>query len=149
MKRSPNFQARRFTLLLLTGSLCVGRLTAQAGEAVSAGKFTLPFEVRWGQAILPAGDYTYTLNSTTLAGILTVRGNSKAAMILVGSVEQRKISDQSHLTVLHTGVGGRVQSLYLGHLGLEFNYPIPKAEQQFTAEEPVHIQRVPAYLAAK
>jgi len=51
--------------------------------------------------------------------------------------------------VLHTGVGGRVQSLYLGHLGLEVNYPIPKAEQQFTAEEPVHILRVPVYLAAK
>jgi hypothetical protein len=149
MKKTRNFRHVRFTLLLLAGSLCVGRLTAQAGEPVSAGKFTLPFEVRWGQAILPAGDYTYTLNSATFSGVVTVRGNSKAVMILVGSVEQRKISDQSHLTVLRTAVGGRVRSLYLGHLGLEFNYPIPKADQQFTAEEPVHIQRVPVYLAAK
>ena len=37
----------------------------------------------------------------------------------------------------------------LGTSVLEFNYPLPKAEQQFTAEEPVHIQRVPVYLAAK
>jgi len=79
MKKTRNFRLARFTLLLLAGSLCVGRLTAQAGEAVSAGKFTLPFEVRWGQAILPAGDYTYTLNSATFSGVLTVRGNSKAA----------------------------------------------------------------------
>jgi hypothetical protein len=55
MKKTPDFKLVTFTLLLLTGSLCVGRLTAQAAEAVSAGKFTLPFEVRGGQAILPAG----------------------------------------------------------------------------------------------
>ena len=88
MKKTRNFRLVRFTLLLLAGSLCVGRLTAQAGEPVSAGKFTLPFEVRWGQAILPAGDYTYTLNSATFSGVVTVRGNSKAAMISVGSVSQ-------------------------------------------------------------
>ena len=41
MKKTRYFRLVRFTLLLLTGSLCVGRLTAQAGEAVSAGKFTL------------------------------------------------------------------------------------------------------------
>ena len=52
MKKTPNFRLARFTLLLLAGSLCVGRVTAQAGEPVSAGKFTLPFEVRWGQAVL-------------------------------------------------------------------------------------------------
>ena len=65
MKKTRYFRLVRFTLLLLTGSLCVGRLTAQAVDAVSAGKFTLLFEVRWGQAILPAGDDTYTLNSAT------------------------------------------------------------------------------------
>ena len=74
MKRSPNFQARRFTLLLLTGSLCVGRLIAQGADAVSAGKFTLPFEVRWGQAILPVGRLHLHFDSATFSGVLTVRG---------------------------------------------------------------------------
>ena len=88
MKRTPNFKLVRFTLLLLAGSLCVGRLTAQAADTVWAGIFTLPAEVRWGQPILPAGDYTHTLNSSTFLSLLTVRGNSKAAMILVVSVSQ-------------------------------------------------------------
>ena len=88
MKRSPNFQARRFTLLLLTGSLCVGRLIVQGADAVTAGKFTLPFEVRCGQAILPVGRLHLHFDSATFSGVLTVRGNNKAAMILVGSVSQ-------------------------------------------------------------
>jgi len=62
MKKSGNFRLVRPSRSP-AGSLCVGRLTAQAD--VAAGKFTLPFEVRWGQAILPAGDDTYTLNSAT------------------------------------------------------------------------------------
>ena len=88
MKKSGNFRLVRFTFPLPAGSLCVGRLTAQAADKVSAGKFSLPSEVRWRQPILPAGDYTHTLNSATLFSLLTVRGNSKAAMILVGSVPQ-------------------------------------------------------------
>ena len=88
MKKTPNFEPVRFTLLLVAGSLCVGRLTAQAADTVWAGNFTLPSEVRWGQPILPAGDYSQTLNSATFSSLLTVRGNSKAAMISVGSVSQ-------------------------------------------------------------
>jgi len=102
MKKTPNFKLVTFTLLLLTGSLCVGRLTAQAVDAVSAGKFTLPFEVRGGQAILSAGHYTWTLNSATFSGVRTVRGNSKAVMILVGSVSLRPIlADVSSKTNKH------------------------------------------------
>ena len=74
MKKTPNFEPVRFTLLVVAGSLCAGRLTAQAADTVSAGKFTLPSEVRWGQPILPAGDYTHTLNSATFFSLLTVRG---------------------------------------------------------------------------
>ena len=50
MKKTPNFEPVRFTLLLVAGSLCVGRLTAQAADTVWAGNFTLPSEVRWGAA---------------------------------------------------------------------------------------------------
>ena len=47
MKKTPNFEPVRFTLLLVAGSLCVG-LTAQAADTIWAGNFTLPSEVRWG-----------------------------------------------------------------------------------------------------
>src|SRR5215470_4481135 len=49
MKKSGNFRLVRPSRSP-AGSLCVGRLTAQAD--VAAGKFTLPFEVRWRQAVL-------------------------------------------------------------------------------------------------
>src|SRR6201984_1039276 len=47
------------TIQLLTLGLLVSFLWAGAANAAPLyrGRFTLPYEVRWGQAVLPAGDY--------------------------------------------------------------------------------------------
>jgi hypothetical protein len=54
---------RNFTLLKLAmGSLLAICFNAGYANAQTvAGKFTLPFEARWGQATLPAGDYSFRL----------------------------------------------------------------------------------------
>ena len=88
MKKTPDFEPVRFTLLLVAGSLCVGRLTAQAADTVWAGNFTLPSEVRWGAADPTGGRLHSHFELATFSSLLTVRGNSKAAMSLVVSVSQ-------------------------------------------------------------
>ena len=42
--------------LLMVMYLSAGILSAQGPSAVYRGTFTLPFETRWGTAVLPAGD---------------------------------------------------------------------------------------------
>jgi len=70
---------------LLLGALLASLLflgTAQAQESPSyVGKFTLPYQVRWGKTILQPGDYTLTIRSTgspVIALIRTVDGNAVA-----------------------------------------------------------------------
>jgi hypothetical protein len=43
-----------FTLGLVVSILCAG--VAQAAPAYR-GKFTLPYAVRWGEVVIPAGEY--------------------------------------------------------------------------------------------
>ena len=44
----------------------LGGLSAGAAQAQAyTGKFTLPFTVRWGGAVLPAGGYSLAMDSIT------------------------------------------------------------------------------------
>ena len=47
------------TVQLLTVGLLISLLCASVAQAAPLyrGKFTLPYAVRWGQAVLPAGEY--------------------------------------------------------------------------------------------
>jgi hypothetical protein len=62
----------------------VSAIPAVAQEA--SGKFTLAKEVRWGSAVLPAGDYTYALEHQT-GQVLFVRNvNGRAKRHRAGQV---------------------------------------------------------------
>jgi len=60
--------ARHFTRATLLAAavlaVCFSAVTANAQSAFQ-GKFSLPHEVRWGQTVLPAGDYLITFNDFT------------------------------------------------------------------------------------
>jgi hypothetical protein len=113
-----------------TSVLTLGLLTFLAyaqGPAVSAGSFVLPFETRWGPAVLPAGAYTFSLPSAIGSPILTVRGQGKTAMIMlsVGS-STHEFSNDSSLTLIRNGQYAWVQSFDIGHLGTTFSCRPPK-----------------------
>jgi len=57
---------------LLTSLFFVGTTQAQ-GLPAYIGKFTLPYQVRWGGSVLRPGDYTFTIKSTKSPMIALVR----------------------------------------------------------------------------
>jgi len=145
-----SFRLVNLAFALLAACLAAGLVNAQGGRAVSTGSFTLPCEVRWGLAVLPAGEYTYSLSSATPSGIFTVRGNGKAVMVMPnGGISQRAISDHGELIIVRRGLRGTVRSLHVGHLGMTFFYRPPKGERPLLARAPELIQRIPVSAAAK
>src|SRR5260370_9369162 len=60
-------QAKLFAAVLLAS----GGFAASANAQTVAAKFTLPFETHWGKNVLPAGEYTITMDS--LADVALVR----------------------------------------------------------------------------
>src|SRR5271163_2743466 len=69
----------------------------------AAGTFTLTHEVHWQKAVVPAGEYRFTLGAEGPAGMLTLRkvsGNGAGFMLLVTDVEASKSSGPSQLLVV-------------------------------------------------
>lgn len=136
-------------LLLLTAGLSPNGARAQAAVE---GKFTLPFEARWGRAILPPGDYAFSIQSTSLPAIVTVRRGSRGAptaMIAAQGYDQATPAKRNELVFARRGRQLIVESLHLEDLGFIFRYPIPQAEKELVVRSPKLAQQGSTLGAAK
>ncbi len=125
-------------LALVPLALCLSTGLGKAQEAY-VGKFTLPFEARWQNAVLPAGDYTMRMHSTGAPYTLVVRGAGKSALIMGVSADTKEVSEKSQLTLVKSGDTYVVRSLEAGQIGLDIDYPVgsSKATHMATVRVPV------------
>ena len=124
-------------------AICATARSASAQNAYQ-GKFTLPNDVRWANATLPAGDYTFSLSSTTMSGRVFLQGPNGGAFILTSATDQRNEGDSSKLTIEHRGGISFVRSMYLADLGVELTYralKTPKKDVEL-AQGPASIEQV-------
>ena len=112
---------------LFTLAIGVAALSMASAYAQSAtnGTFTLTHETRWGMVVLPAGSYSFALQSPVMPAKLVVRNTdgSQTAMLLPQAVSQEQLSGSSRLVLAQTGRGTLfVSELYLGDLGVSLHY---------------------------
>jgi hypothetical protein len=78
MKSTRSLKSVRILLLaVLAAALSASLASAQDYE----GKFTLPFEARWGMAVLPPGDYTFHVTACNNDGVWNEEGTSIAVIV--------------------------------------------------------------------
>ena len=146
MEKTLNFRFFRLAILaLLATAVSAGLLSAED----YVGKFTLPFQAKWGRATLPAGDYEFQLNTARSPYTVTVRGQDKAAMIMSEGTSTKDASDRSELVVVRRGRTGTIRALHLNEVGQTFFYVPPKGERQLLAQAPELIQRIPILVSGK
>ena len=140
----------RIVLRVIFGVLLATSLFSAAANAhpTFAGKFTLPYEVHWGQAVLPAGDYYIRMSATQpLAVITSVSGN-------MGVFTQApKVADSEPggrcLTITNLGNERRVRSLNLPEIGKIIIFaPLSKNEREILAKAG-QVSTVPVVTAKK
>jgi hypothetical protein len=121
------FRSRAIRAALLPIALGVFVASANAQQA----KFTLPFEVHWGNAVLPAGEYT--MNSPmTLAWpkVLNISGAETSAYVLAGVEKLAPESEgQSYLRIANVGGKHFVREYTSALAGKTFLFDIPKGVQ--------------------
>jgi hypothetical protein len=120
--------ARHLKLFTKVGvaALALGVLaTSGNAQNVYQGKFTLPFETHWGSATLPAGDYTFTLQSTSAPYTIYLRGEGLNAIIRATSIDDRSVSDHAQLNLVDIADVQTVQTFDAPELGLTFVYFTP------------------------
>jgi hypothetical protein len=113
-------------------------------QAVASGTFTLTRKTHWGGAVLPPGDYAFSLASPSWPSQLVVRkaAGPHVAILMPRLITQEKVTRTSSLTLQHEADGEAfVTALYLGDLGLALHYPSPKAPM--AASETARLGPVP------
>ena len=103
---------------------------AQAQQNSFQGRFTLPFEVRWGNSVLPAGDYSIVIPLLNLPGTVRSLEKDKSFGISIGHVGDLE-AKTAYLTVVSRNGGFRVTSMNLPSLNLSLMYaPITESEHK-------------------
>jgi hypothetical protein len=114
-----------------------------------AGKFTLPYEVRWGQAVLPAGDYVIRMDATASPARITPANGSSAGVYTEYPLVQDSHTSGTYLTITHETNQRRVRSLNLPQIGKMIVFaPLTKGEREAYAKAG-QINTVPVVTAKK
>jgi hypothetical protein len=121
------------------------RANAQSAPSAVQARFTLPYQVQWGKAVLPAGDYLITFDSS----FLTIRDAKNFHTVANEPTAIRQDGEgESALLISVRGHQRVVRSLTISQLGQTFVYPASRAAER-ESEEARRTQSVPVLVASK
>jgi hypothetical protein len=119
---------RRFAyaVVLTLSALNFAPSLASAQEA--AGTFTLAHEVHWQNAVVPAGEYRFTVGVDGPTEMLTLHkldGAAASFMLLVTDTEISRPSDLSQLVVVTRANDRIVTTMRLPEFGMTLHFAAP------------------------
>jgi hypothetical protein len=119
---------RRFVYaaVLVLSALNFAPSLASAQDA--AGTFTLTHEVRWQNAIVPAGKYRFTIGAGDPSDMLMLRkldGAGGGFMLLVTGTENSQPSGDSRLILVSRPNGSFVSTMQLPQVGMTLHFAVP------------------------
>jgi hypothetical protein len=123
--------------------------TAAQADPLFMGTFKLTNEVHWGKAVLPAGDYSLTVDSTTDNTMFTIvrSADGKKAAFAMATTGARPEPGGSYIFVTDDGTR-RVRLLNLPELNLSLVFgPLTKGEREVLYATKTRV--VPVEVAAK
>lgn len=120
---------------LALAALALGSF-AGAGNAqtVYQGKFTLPFEVYWGGATLPAGDYKFQLESQSAPYTLYIHSDKTNVIIRATSADTGVLSSSARLDLVNISDIQTIKTFEAPELGVTFTYFTPKQKNMAPKE---------------
>jgi hypothetical protein len=133
-----------FTVVLL--ATCA--FAAAANAQTLAVKFTLPFEVQWGRNVLPAGEYSISMDSSAnVALVRSANGNTVGFTPI--PITATSHSGNTALFVMVRGNERLVRSLNLPARGISLVYPPTTSAQREMLANADQVRTVPVITAGK
>jgi hypothetical protein len=139
--------------ILFAGVLLATCLSASSARAQSRlnGMFTLPYEVHWGQAVLPAGDYLLSITTTGNPAIVIIEDakTGRRVATVAPSIREYAAGGKSALLIGHRGTQVVVHSFRAAELGMVFISDPALAHERAVRKEARETQVVPVLQAKK
>ena len=121
--------------LVVVAALAAGSVARTASAQVLKGRFTLPYEVRWGKAVLPAGTYSITMDSVRGPALLAATDGRDRCLVQAALVDSASVGVATGLLITRVEGERTVRSLNWREGGRSFVYePIKKAKRRLVAE---------------
>jgi hypothetical protein len=148
--RISNMNQHSTTVKLILGVLvatCVFTAAANAQPSFEA-KFTLPYQVQWNHAVLPAGEYSIQMDVKGAPTVLRSTSNNESAYTHVPILADAE-KGCACLTITIRGNERRVRSVNLPQIGKSLIFePLTKTEREMFAKKG-QIDTVPVVTAQK
>jgi len=99
-----------------------------AGAQSARGVFTLPHEVSWQGASVPAGGYQFSLDAKGPSQLMTIRkldGARVGFMLLVHKTGPALTGDQDRLLLISKEGKSFVETMTLPYYGLTLHFTVP------------------------
>jgi len=121
-----SFRKYLYAALLAFTTLNIAPSTVFAQETAH-GRFTLPHDVRWENAVVPAGDYQFSIESDPIEVLRLdkISGPRAGFMFLIHDEEPAKPDDISRLLLEKTRTGSYVTAMQLPEFGMTLNFTLP------------------------
>lgn len=140
MKKNGMFAVVGMAVLAvaLTGS----EAKAAANPAFQ-GNFTLSSAASWGMANLPAGNYSFTVDTDYAGSVVTIlQGTRTVARVQAVGLNTIKSGTAEILIV-----GGAVRAMNAPEIGVSFHYATSKSSHRTSPQQPVLAQTIPVAAA--
>jgi len=138
-------KAKLFAAVVL--ATCVFTVAANAQPSFE-GKFTLPYEVHWNRAVLPAGEYSIQVDAKGMPTVVHSTSTGKSVNTnppILADLEK----GAARLTVTIRGNERRVRSMNLPEIGKSLIFePLTATEREMFAKAG-QIDAVPVVIARK
>jgi hypothetical protein len=127
MKMIRRFAQVQVLLLSLLSSTVVP-IAAHAEEV--HGRFTLSSETHWGTAVLPAGEYTYTLATRSAMPVILLRAVNGTEAVFISADSETGTTDKTPnaITIAAYGQVHVITELHVNDAGLVLHYRAPALE---------------------
>lgn len=122
---------------LLTATILNYAPNLASAEEPSRGHFKLTHDVRWENAVVPAGEYAFSYDPASVSPVLTitkVNGPRASFMMMVPAKDESSMSDSNALVLESTPAGSYVSALRLPESGVTLHFWVPRATEKQLAK---------------